>query len=395
MSIPTPGYYPDPSIPGYIRFWNGSAWVPGTSRPAPPPGEETGLPPGVAAAPAPVPLPPAALPPAPPPAPRVPAVDESGPMYLDEDPYAPVAEHGVPVAESGVPAAPAAPAPGAGPAPAPAPDSARAWNADSGRQSGFGADRPRISWGAPELPPAPAPAPGAATVSGPGTASPAVPPARAAAPAPAPASAQAAGGPLPWPQQVRDLARQDPSRSGPPVPWKPVAHDPFLAAAQQQARPAALGKRLVARLIDSVVVAAVVSIAAVPLGSAAYNHIQDKMDQARRTGETVTVWLVDGTTGVQFGIIAAVVLVTGLLYEVLPTVRWGRTLGKKLLGLRVLDIESQYEPDFGPALRRWLTRTVLDALVIGVVGLAWCVVDRPWRQCWHDKAARTFVAKSG
>ncbi|RSS63345.1 DUF2510 domain-containing protein, partial [Streptomyces sp. WAC06614] len=28
------GYYPDPSIPGYIRYWNGSSWVPGTSRPA-------------------------------------------------------------------------------------------------------------------------------------------------------------------------------------------------------------------------------------------------------------------------------------------------------------------------------------------------------------------------
>uniref|UniRef100_UPI00117CC0FC DUF2510 domain-containing protein n=1 Tax=Streptomyces viridosporus TaxID=67581 RepID=UPI00117CC0FC len=44
MSAPTPapgddtpreGYYPDPSIPGYVRYWNGAAWVPGTSRPAP------------------------------------------------------------------------------------------------------------------------------------------------------------------------------------------------------------------------------------------------------------------------------------------------------------------------------------------------------------------------
>ena len=32
---PTPGYYPDPSIPHYIRYWNGSSWVPGTSQPAP------------------------------------------------------------------------------------------------------------------------------------------------------------------------------------------------------------------------------------------------------------------------------------------------------------------------------------------------------------------------
>ncbi|MEU8921045.1 RDD family protein [Kitasatospora sp. NPDC048545] len=36
---PQPGYYPDPSIPGFVRYWGGSAWVPGTSRPAPAAGE--------------------------------------------------------------------------------------------------------------------------------------------------------------------------------------------------------------------------------------------------------------------------------------------------------------------------------------------------------------------
>jgi hypothetical protein len=32
---PEAGYYADPSIPGYIRYWDGREWVPGTSRPAP------------------------------------------------------------------------------------------------------------------------------------------------------------------------------------------------------------------------------------------------------------------------------------------------------------------------------------------------------------------------
>jgi uncharacterized RDD family membrane protein YckC len=31
---PEAGYYADPSIPGYIRYWDGTQWVPGTSRPA-------------------------------------------------------------------------------------------------------------------------------------------------------------------------------------------------------------------------------------------------------------------------------------------------------------------------------------------------------------------------
>ncbi len=31
---PEAGYYADPSIPGYIRYWDGAQWVDGTSRPA-------------------------------------------------------------------------------------------------------------------------------------------------------------------------------------------------------------------------------------------------------------------------------------------------------------------------------------------------------------------------
>lgn len=32
---PPAGYYADPSIPGYIRYWDGTEWVAGTSQPAP------------------------------------------------------------------------------------------------------------------------------------------------------------------------------------------------------------------------------------------------------------------------------------------------------------------------------------------------------------------------
>src|SRR5690242_10248643 len=116
MSAPTPapgdnrpreGYYPDPSIPGYVRYWNGAAWVPGTSRPAPTDGESLAPPPGSDPAP----------------------VEETGPHFFDEDPV---------------------------PQPAPAqhggrPEPAAAWGADSSRQSGFGGDQDRrVSWGNPQ-----------------------------------------------------------------------------------------------------------------------------------------------------------------------------------------------------------------------------------------------------
>ncbi|MFF5189008.1 RDD family protein [Streptomyces sp. NPDC000345] len=517
MSAPTPapgddrpreGYYPDPSIPGYVRYWNGSAWVPGTSRPAPSDG---------------APLTPPASP-----------VEETGPHFFDEDPD-PAQQYG-----------------GGRPEPA------SAWGADRSHQSGFGGDQDRrISWGAapdadprsrltggpqpgsaerpgvpgpaapaqPDgrsastdgtatIPPAepeagagdvasggtfvfrrptsrdaaagspagtapdpstmtfgpPNPRAGGGSPAGPGTApggadaaapahpAPATakpgfaagkaaaeraaaaqaaqaqgtpglqgpaqqgpvgfPPAAgqtgglsgapqaaqsvpqqsvpAPAPAPAPASASTpmaagpGGGQSSWAQQVHRLAGADEQ----PAPWKPPVEDIFQAAARRQAaaRPAGLGKRFAARLVDTLVLAAVTSAAAVPLGLKAVDHVNDKIDEAELTGQTVTVWLLDGTTSVYLGIVLAVLLVFGIVYEAVPTARWGRTLGKKLLGLEVRDIEGHEPPSFGAALRRWLVYSVPGLLLIGVVGVVWGLFDKPWRQCWHDKAAHTFVA---
>ncbi|WP_128378621.1 RDD family protein [Streptomyces cavernae] len=207
-----------------------------------------------------------------------------------------------------------------------------------------------------------------------------------------PMATGAGGGQPSWAQQVHRLA--DNSAEERPAPWKPPREDPFLAAARAQAaaRPAALGRRVAARLIDTLVLAVVTGAAAVPLVGKAVDHIDAKIEAAKRSGETVTVWLLDGTTGTYLGIVLGVLVVFGVLYEALPTAKWGRTLGKKLCGLHVQDIEDHESPTFGAALRRWLVLVLPGLLVVGVVGVLWCLIDKPWRQCWHDKAAHTFVA---
>ncbi|MDX5577018.1 RDD family protein [Streptomyces sp. ID01-9D] len=510
MSAPTPapgdespreGYYPDPSIPGYVRYWNGASWVPGTSRPAP---RQTG---------------PAATAPAPAAGARTAPVEETGPIFFDE-------EDGLRSGQ-GAPAGPGTP--GAAPVDQPAGgDAASVWQADTARQSGFGGERDRrVEWGGPAQEPAgpgrpaqpadpraplaqdptggalpgmresggrPAeeagprpPADGTVTiravgpqskaVRGSAPAPRAVPPnsgtpqgpqnmgapqnsiapapepralparaqsphvpqspaqqaqqaqqsqpqqvaqAQAQAPAPEPRAALhtpltpgPGGGSASWAQQVHQLAQPEPrQQSQPPqqhqlphqnqglgadqpvVPWKPPVDDPFqqLARNQASARPAGLGKRFAARLVDNLVLGAVVGAAAVPLTTRALDHIDRKITAAKETGETVTVWLLDSTTGALLGALLAAFLLLGFLLEALPTAKWGRTLGKKLFGLDVRDIESHDAPSLGAALRRWLVYGVLGLLVIGVVNVLWCLIDRPWRQCWHDKAARTFVA---
>ncbi|MFC7963589.1 RDD family protein [Streptomyces cinereoruber] len=468
--VPQAGYYPDPSIPGYIRYWNGGAWVPGTSRPAPSEGDVPPHPPAAAVPAGPIPAPgpaPAPTPAAAPERPATPSVPaqaqapDPAPAQAParSQPQAPAQEQAphVPAQASApapAPVAAQAPAPARTPAPAavptveetgpvffdeePAPaEPASAWQADTSRQTGFGGDRDRkVSWGAPRTPdprtpaewpvageqaeaqapvqaqpqaPAPAPADprptgGAARLGGmPVTPIPTPAPQPRPTPEPAPAPAPATPSwaqpqtqqPQPQPQAQPQPQPQQSQEQQPVVPWKPPVEDPFLQAARAQAsaRPAGLGRRLVARVIDSVVTGALAGAAAFPFVTAALDHIEGKIEAARQSGTTVQVWLVDSTTSVQFGIVLAALLVIGLLYEVLPTAKWGRTLGKKLCGIQVRDIEAHEPPTFGGALKRWLVYGVLGLLAVGVLNVLWCVFDRPWRQCWHDKAARTFVAR--
>ncbi|WP_308217763.1 RDD family protein [Streptantibioticus silvisoli] len=463
---PREGYYPDPSIPGYVRYWDGTAWVPGTSRPQPGPGEELPPPPGTRATPAPA----ASRVP-----PRVPSrsgpasVEESGPMFLDEDPAAPRAQHGTPADPHRNPDHGSGAGFGAGSDGdhGSGKGSGPGHGSGDGHGSGGSRDARHVDWPAADAAPAPeppapaaaapqAPAPAAAAPAAPASA--AVPPhASAPTPFPRPARPEPAavpqpqpqpqpqesgygyprtappatpsapggygyperqlpaaaggygypppgdGGGVPWQRQVGELARQDgpaagagaPAVPGAPdpvvLPWRPLASDPFASAAQP-ARPGGTGRRLAARVLDTLLVGAVVSAATYPLAMGSLHHLQHKIDAARLSGENVQVWLIDGTTGAYLAVLLGAMLLAGLLYEVLPTVKWGRTLGKKLFRLQVLDIESQITPGFGQALRRMLLRQVLDFVLVGVVNVAWCLFDRPWRQCWHDKVARTFVA---
>ncbi|MFD5462714.1 RDD family protein [Kitasatospora sp. NPDC127059] len=338
-----PGYYPDPSIPGFVRYWGGSAWVPGTSRPAPAEGEVLQPPrfatrrpaPDIAAAgrtvpPPVVPVPPArsespVLAPLSMPVPvaagelreagEAPGGGDTGPVYLDQTTGGAsfvigprVAEAiGGPVFRTVEPSVEEAPGvPGA--------VEASGWQADPQAQRGLmetgGAQR-WVSWGV--LPGALEDEEGraegeraavAVEVAREAVGGAAAEVAVAVAPAvavavravTAPVEVVAAPEAEVAPATARTAPRPTPTPTPTPVPTAappvaassaaalPVVRPAREAPARRRATapvPAGLGRRLAARAVDTGVLLVVAVAAGIPLGGSVSEHLQQKLDQAR------------------------------------------------------------------------------------------------------------------
>ncbi|MEV7178529.1 RDD family protein [Kitasatospora sp. NPDC093679] len=219
----------------------------------------------------------------------------------------------------------------------------------------------------------------------------------ASTPSAPPPSGQAASG--------RRAAEQRPAEQRPATAArKAVPKQATKQTSKPAPKPAALqsaglGRRLAARIVDSLLVLVVAAAAGVPLGTEAVAHVREKLDQARAAsalaGHEVRVWLVDGVVLGKAGVLIGVLVVFGVLYEVLPTARTGQTFGKRLVRIRVVDARGggsgrRTPPSFGRSLVRWAVRQLS---VLMPVGLLWPLFDRRARRGWQDRAAATRVVK--
>ncbi|MEU1075924.1 RDD family protein [Streptomyces sp. NPDC005878] len=171
------------------------------------------------------------------------------------------------------------------------------------------------------------------------------------------------GAPLPKPAFLTSMVGADPRVRAWTLPYQ----SPF-AAVGDGPRSAPLVRRVAARGVDALFKFLLV------------------------TGASAPIWL-DGMTGVQWGAILAIALITGVLYEALPTARWGRTPGKWLFALAVVDIETLTPPGIRRATQRYLMRFAANVMIIGFLVALRPLVDYPRRQGWHDKFARTWVVR--
>ena len=81
--------------------------------------------------------------------------------------------------------------------------------------------------------------------------------------------------------------------------------------------------------------------------------------------------------------------VGGFLYLWLMTAVRGQTLGKMVVGLRVVDAKGEV-PDLGRAALRESVGKILSAFLL--LGYVWVLFDKH-HQGWHDKLAQTYVVR--
>ncbi|TDW90647.1 MULTISPECIES: RDD family protein [Kribbella] len=149
---------------------------------------------------------------------------------------------------------------------------------------------------------------------------------------------------------------------------------------------ATLGSRALARIIDSVILGIVVSILATVIIGGASKGLSDASPE--ESGAAL---------GGFFGALFTVWWLTGLLtigYELLMTAFKGQTVGKMIMGIKVVKSADGQLPGFGPAFMRWLL-PIIGAAICGIGALLVYLsplFDSSGRvQGWHDKAANTLV----
>jgi uncharacterized RDD family membrane protein YckC len=108
--------------------------------------------------------------------------------------------------------------------------------------------------------------------------------------------------------------------------------------------------------------------------------------------------LVDGIVlGVAYGIFAVIFsenaasglnLLLSLGYYTYFEGSSGQTLGKKALGIRVIDLGAGGSIGYGRAFIRWIGR-IVSAIPL-LLGYLWMLWDKE-KQTWHDKFANSVV----
>jgi uncharacterized RDD family membrane protein YckC len=194
-----------------------------------------------------------------------------------------------------------------------------------------------------------------------------------------------------------------PGRPGPgaipPPAWSYGYRYPQITAPRGLAL-AGVGSRIVARIVDIIAVLLLCALANAWFAYrwwqifltflhdfTVYEQQGGQAPQPPSEFSTLTLMMCVVATAVWFA------------YEVPGSANSGQTLGKRLLGIKVVRLENDERLGFGRAWRRW-SRLGLPTLLWSFCGVgfvlqfldcAFAALDRPLHQALHDKTAATVV----
>ncbi|GAA4611854.1 hypothetical protein GCM10023195_50450 [Actinoallomurus liliacearum] len=177
-----------------------------------------------------------------------------------------------------------------------------------------------------------------------------------------------------------------------PAYGPPTAMDPTLAEWWQ---------RLVARIIDGLLLSVVTAPLLVWYFLWYLHRIKDILPSdpdapPPPVGEMLHTEL--GLMGYSLlvGLVSAVV---AFGYEAFALSRWGRTVGKRVMNIKVVALSDRAPITGGTAAKRAALYALVPQVptvggMFGLLNVLWLLWDKPYRQCLHDKVARTVVVKT-
>ncbi|MFJ8867112.1 MULTISPECIES: RDD family protein [unclassified Streptomyces] len=147
------------------------------------------------------------------------------------------------------------------------------------------------------------------------------------------------------------------------------------------------GRRILARLIDFLIISIPLYLISLPFGGAVDVSTDDANDDfGNAIGNTYSghqlVWSLIG-------------LVVYVAYDTYFTHKDGRTLGKRLLKMRVAMLNDGSVPDTSSSLMRavvlWLPALLCCPCLWWLINIVLMFTDKPYRQGLQDKAGKTVV----
>jgi uncharacterized RDD family membrane protein YckC len=178
--------------------------------------------------------------------------------------------------------------------------------------------------------------------------------------------------------------------------WTPYGPRPS-AAARLGLVDASFGARLAAYLLDGLFVSMMALVPVVLFGVWLVVTYEDRLgtcttdEGVRRICDVPTgAWIARLVVAVGLAFVLSLVIV--LVYVARTEGRTGQTWGKRIAGVRTVDMNTGQPIGEGRAIGRLLARQILSGQIL-YLGFLWMLWDGD-KQTWHDKIVRSIVVQA-